>query len=224
MCYLKLSIEMFKRIHIGTFNKLTNPCLVVAEFKYKPNTESARKMLFEKRLEYFRKNLDREVFLTAGSKLKKNGEVIIAAPKPELALDSIFQEDPYYTENLGEYSVVKFGPTMCEHDFGKDTLSQQGINLSDLMILSLKYHKPLEATLEKIDAPAIQGAHVDFLKKHYNAGLFKISGRKQPRTGGLIVSENMSDQALQTVLSEDSFNKNKLTQYDIIRFSPGVFR
>ncbi len=215
---------MFKRIHISTFNRLTNPCLIVAEFKYKPNTESARKILLEERLKYFRKYLDREVFLTAGSKLKKDGEVIIATPNPERALDSIFQEDPYCIKNLGEYSVVKFGPTMCEHDFGKDTLRQQGINLSDLLILSLNYHKPLEATLEKIDAPATQGAHVDFLKKHYSAGLFKISGRKQPRTGGLIVSENMSDQALQTVLSEDSFNKNKLTEYDIIRFSPGVFR
>jgi len=215
---------MFRRMNASIFNKVINQKLIVLDFTYKLESEVFRMQLSESRLRHLKKYFDQEIFLTVGSKLNKQGEVFIVSGAAEASLDKILQEDPYNHQKIGSYKVIKFGPTLCEQDFGINTFANEKPSPSELLILSLNYHTPLDETLKKVDQPEIQGAHVDFLKKHYGFGLFKISGRKQPRTGGVIISENMSDQALQEVLSEDSFNINKLTDYDLIRFAPGLIK
>ena len=48
------------------------------------------------------------------------------------------------------------------------------------------------------------------------------SGRKIPRTGGIILS-NLSDQKkLLNIIEEDPFKKNNLAEYEIIEFEPSM--
>ncbi|MEO1514535.1 MAG: YciI family protein [Bacteroidota bacterium] len=65
-------------------------------------------------------------------------------------------------------------------------------------------------------------AHISYLKQQYQQGHFIASGRKVPRTGGLILS-NLTDRAqLDNILSQDPFHIHQLAQYDIIEFIPSM--
>ena len=62
--------------------------------------------------------------------------------------------------------------------------------------------------------------HVEFLKKQYEAGNFIASGRKVPRTGGVILSNMKSRKELEALLALDPFNVNDVADYEIIEFVP----
>ena len=64
--------------------------------------------------------------------------------------------------------------------------------------------------------------HVDFLKTQYRDGNFIASGRKVPRTGGVILSNMDSKEGLEKVLSQDPFNINDVADYEIIEFVPSM--
>ena len=53
-------------------------------------------------------------------------------------------------------------------------------------------------------------AHVKFLKKHYAAGTFLVSGRKIPRDGGIILAVGKSKQEIETLIKEDPFHQHGL--------------
>lgn len=73
-----------------------------------------------------------------------------------------------------------------------------------------------KADLKEIDAH--MRAHMTFLKKHYAAGTFLVSGRKIPRDGGVIlaVGENRDD--IEAIMREDPFCKNGLADFRVIEF------
>jgi uncharacterized protein YciI len=87
-----------------------------------------------------------------------------------------------------------------------------------MFIVSLTYRVPLE----RIDA-AIE-EHVAFLARHYEAGHFLASGRKVPRTGGVILADGLDRDALDRVLAEDPFHREGLADYEVIEFSPTMAR
>ena len=62
--------------------------------------------------------------------------------------------------------------------------------------------------------------HVSYLEEQYALGNFVASGRKVPRTGGVILSQMDSLESLQAVLDKDPFKSNKLALYEIIEFTP----
>jgi len=74
--------------------------------------------------------------------------------------------------------------------------------------------------LGKID-PLID-EHFDFLNKYYEKGLFVVSGRKEPRTGGIIIVKNESRSLVETVIKEDPFYREKVADYEITEFIPGT--
>ena len=73
-----------------------------------------------------------------------------------------------------------------------------------------------KATLAEIDAN--MAAHVRFLKKHYAAGNFLVSGRKIPRDGGIIVAVGKDRLQLEGIVREDPFCKRGLADFRIIEF------
>jgi uncharacterized protein YciI len=83
-----------------------------------------------------------------------------------------------------------------------------------MFIVSLTYVEPLE-TVEKF-----LKAHVVYLETQYASGHFIASGRKMPRTGGIILSKMASRAALEAVLREDPFAVNHVATYDIVEFEP----
>jgi len=85
-----------------------------------------------------------------------------------------------------------------------------------MFIVSLTYKVPLEKIDEELDN------HIRFLKKQYALNNFHASGRKVPRTGGIILSLLNDKSKLEAILNEDPFSKKDLAKYDIIEFVPSM--
>lgn len=83
-----------------------------------------------------------------------------------------------------------------------------------MFIINITY----KTELEKIDQ--FLNAHIDFLNEQYKLGHFLASGRKIPRTGGIILSNLASKSELEKVIEEDPFKKNQLADYELIEFVP----
>ncbi|MBS1605404.1 MAG: hypothetical protein JST42_22260 [Bacteroidetes bacterium] len=81
-----------------------------------------------------------------------------------------------------------------------------------MFVVSLRYLVPLA----KIDA--MMEKHVAFLDKHFAAGDFLVSGRKVPRTGGIIIARGKDRAAVERIMKQDPFRKGKLASVDIVEF------
>ncbi|MDB5524348.1 MAG: hypothetical protein JWM58_2111 [Rhizobium sp.] len=77
-----------------------------------------------------------------------------------------------------------------------------------MLILSLTYIAPLEKADEQMNA------HMEWVKKGYDDGLFIASGRKVPRTGGLILARG-ERAAMDAFCATDPFVVHGIAQYDI---------
>ena len=83
-----------------------------------------------------------------------------------------------------------------------------------MFIFSLTYVKPIS------EVERFLPAHIQFLDEHYKKRLFICSGRKVPRTGGVIVC-NCADMAMaKEIIDIDPFFKEGIAQYDVIEFVP----
>lgn len=83
-----------------------------------------------------------------------------------------------------------------------------------MFVIELTYVKPLG------EVDKYLSEHVEFLKKQYNAGFFLASGRKVPRSGGMILARADNRQVLEDVLNEDPFRANGIAMYEITEFVP----
>lgn len=83
-----------------------------------------------------------------------------------------------------------------------------------MFIVSLTYLAELPEIEKHLDA------HIGFLDKYYSTEIFIASGRKVPRTGGVILVNDMKKSDLELILSEDPFYRHELAAYDIIEFLP----
>ena len=83
-----------------------------------------------------------------------------------------------------------------------------------MFIINLTY----KAELEKIDQ--FLNEHIEFLNKQYELGHFLASGRKIPRTGGIILSNVKSKSELEKIIEKDPFKKNELANYQLTEFVP----
>jgi uncharacterized protein YciI len=83
-----------------------------------------------------------------------------------------------------------------------------------MFVVSLTYTAPLA----RIDA--FLEAHRAFLAEQYARGLFLMSGRKEPRDGGIIIAHAASRAELESVLRDDPFQQAGLARYEITEFVP----
>jgi uncharacterized protein YciI len=81
-----------------------------------------------------------------------------------------------------------------------------------MFVIELSY----KAELSEIDAA--MAAHVAFLKKHYAAGNFLVSGRKIPRDGGIILAVAESRERVEAIMREDPFCQRGLADVRVIEF------
>lgn len=79
-------------------------------------------------------------------------------------------------------------------------------------------HLTYTATLEPVDA--LLEEHVAYLDEHYESGHFLASGRRVPRTGGVILARAESRDALDAILRRDPFFREGLADYDVAEFVP----
>jgi uncharacterized protein YciI len=83
-----------------------------------------------------------------------------------------------------------------------------------MFIITLTYLKPAE----EIDA--LLAAHREFLREQYDSGMFLMSGRMVPRTGGVIIATADSKADIEAVIELDPFNEAGAASYAITEFVP----
>jgi uncharacterized protein YciI len=81
-----------------------------------------------------------------------------------------------------------------------------------MFIINLNYIAPLE----KIDAHMTE--HVKFLNKYYKLNVFVASGRKVPRTGGIILALSNSKEEVEAIFKEDPFYIHQLAEFTVTEF------
>jgi len=85
-----------------------------------------------------------------------------------------------------------------------------------MFVVLLTYKVPNEV-VDSFIAP-----HVEFLTRYYANGKFILSGRKVPRSGGVIVANVASRDELLAILNEDPFMQNDIASYELVEFSPSM--
>lgn len=88
--------------------------------------------------------------------------------------------------------------------------------MQNIHVVVLSYVKPLD----EIDAQL--PAHVEWLKEGYARGFFLASGRKTPRTGGVILCRCEDEIVLREYLKQDPFQQSGVAIVDIIPFAPSM--
>lgn len=83
-----------------------------------------------------------------------------------------------------------------------------------MFVISLDYIVDLERIEPLIDE------HLAFLDRYYSQGVFVASGRKEPRTGGVILANKVSRTELEALIMEDPFYREKVADYQITEFLP----
>ncbi|GAA2273707.1 YciI family protein [Nonomuraea roseoviolacea subsp. roseoviolacea] len=81
-----------------------------------------------------------------------------------------------------------------------------------MFVVSVHYTSPLE----RIDA--LMSAHVEWLDRNYAAGVFLASGRKVPRTGGVVLAAGVSREELDAIVAEDPFAVEGVATHEITEF------
>lgn len=83
-----------------------------------------------------------------------------------------------------------------------------------MFIISITYKKPLEIVEKYLSD------HTDFLDHGYQKNYFIVSGRKNPRTGGIIFSQLKSREQLEELIKQDPFYIHAIADYEVIEFTP----
>jgi uncharacterized protein YciI len=83
-----------------------------------------------------------------------------------------------------------------------------------MFIITLTYKQPIEV----VDQFLL--AHRSYLETGYQNNCFLASGPKNPRTGGIIISQLKDRAQLEALLKNDPFMQNDIADYDIVEFTP----
>ena len=81
----------------------------------------------------------------------------------------------------------------------------------------MTYKKPLEIVDKYL------ALHRAFLDEGYKNNFFVASGPRNPRTGGVIISQLTSREQLENILKHDPFKTNDVADYEFIEFSPAKY-
>ena len=83
-----------------------------------------------------------------------------------------------------------------------------------MFVVSLTY----KAELSEVDNYISE--HIAYLEQYYDKGNFIASGRKVPRTGGVILAHAESREKLIAILQENPFYKADVASYEVTEFVP----
>ena len=81
-----------------------------------------------------------------------------------------------------------------------------------MFVLLLTYVKPLA------EVDALMREHVAWLNEHYDAGRFLVSGRRIPRTGGVIVARGDDRAAMEALAATDPFVSRGVATCEVVQF------
>jgi uncharacterized protein YciI len=86
-----------------------------------------------------------------------------------------------------------------------------------MFIIDLVYIVPLE------ELDSHMADHVKYLRKYYKKNIFVASGRKVPRTGGIILAIGTTKAEIEKIITEDPFFKHELAEFTITEFNTSQY-
>ena len=84
-----------------------------------------------------------------------------------------------------------------------------------MFILLLTYQ---DGVLGQLDA--LLPEHYEYVDRNIAAGIFFLTGRRVPRTGGVILARADSRETIEKVIAEDPFLRTGAVAYDVIEIEP----
>ncbi|MEA2320550.1 MAG: hypothetical protein QOD81_400 [Solirubrobacteraceae bacterium] len=81
-----------------------------------------------------------------------------------------------------------------------------------MFVLLLTYVKPLP------EVDALMRRHVAWLDEQYDAGRFVVSGRRIPRTGGVILARGEDRDEIEAIAARDPFVSGGVATCEVIQF------
>jgi uncharacterized protein YciI len=87
-----------------------------------------------------------------------------------------------------------------------------------MFVVLLTYEKGL-AEIDRL-----MREHVRFLQEQYDAGVFVASGRRVPRTGGVILASGADRRSLEAIMARDPFVREGAARFELIEFTPSQMR
>jgi uncharacterized protein YciI len=81
-----------------------------------------------------------------------------------------------------------------------------------MYLVLVNYVKPLSVIDQLLPA------HREFLEANYRAGIFLVSGPREPRDGGVILARAGSREELVAILAQDPFVSQGAAKCEIIEF------
>jgi uncharacterized protein YciI len=81
-----------------------------------------------------------------------------------------------------------------------------------VFVLLLTYVKPLA------EVDALMREHMAWLDEHYASGRFVVSGRRIPRTGGVIVARGDDRAEMEALAATDPFVRDGAATCEVIQF------
>jgi len=85
-----------------------------------------------------------------------------------------------------------------------------------MFVISITYTRPAA------DIDSLLTAHKKFLNQQYADGVFLMSGRKVPRTGGIILADCADRADMEAIMELDPFYIAGVAEYELIEFVPSM--
>lgn len=82
-----------------------------------------------------------------------------------------------------------------------------------MFIIDIRYTAPLEEVDKHMEG------HVAYLKKYMENNTFLVTGKKVPRTGGILIANAASREEVEKIIIEDTFYQNKVAEMTITEFT-----
>ncbi|WP_058958439.1 MULTISPECIES: YciI family protein [Pantoea] len=78
-----------------------------------------------------------------------------------------------------------------------------------MYVVILNYIRPVE------EVETLLAGHIDWLNRYFDADIFIAAGRKDPRTGGMLLVRDIERERLEAILAEDPFVA--VAQYEVTK-------
>jgi uncharacterized protein YciI len=83
-----------------------------------------------------------------------------------------------------------------------------------MFLITITYKQPLDVVDQYLQE------HRAFLEEGYKQDYFIVSGPKNPRVGGVILSQLKDYDQLMTIIKQDPFYLHQVAEYEVVEFTP----
>lgn len=104
-------IHMSETVYLGLIINKGDIIVLIISLTYKVPLEKVDEAR-NGHLEFLEKCYEKSIFIASGPKVPRTGGIILAKDVTKEELEGIIKEDPFYQQQIAEYEIIEFTPTM----------------------------------------------------------------------------------------------------------------